>query len=497
VPRSTIDIVARAEAHGDRVAVVTRDSQTTYRDLVEGSARIASVLLGARDDLAEARVAFLTTPGPAYVMAQWGVWCAGGIAVPLATSHPIAELERAVRDCTPEYLIYDSAFASHAVELGTGCGVPVLDVATMLEAAAGTQPAVSVDRAAMIIYTSGTTGRPKGVVSTHRGIAAQTTSLVEAWEWSSDDRALLVLPLHHVHGVINVATCALWAGATLDVRVPFDGRETWDALTTGDMSVFMAVPTIYRRLIEAWEQMTVQDRERASAACRTMRLFVSGSAALPVRVLERWKEITGHTLLERYGTTETGMILSNPLYGTRRAGYVGAPLPGVEVQLRSVESAEAGAGEIVVRGDTVFREYWNRPEETAAAFDDGWYRTGDIATVDDGVYRIIGRESVDIVKTGGHKVSALEIEEVLRDHPAVGECAVVGVPDDEWGERVCVAMEGTDDATASVEEIRLWAKERLAPYKVPRSFKRVDALPRNAMGKVVKRDVQKLFAGDA
>jgi malonyl-CoA/methylmalonyl-CoA synthetase len=224
--------------------------------------------------------------------------------------------------------------------------------------------------------------------------------------------------------------------------------------------------------------------------------MMSGSAALPVQTLERWRAITGHTLLERYGMTELGMALSNPLTGERRPGFVGTPLPGVEVRLvddAGVPVPEGTPGELEVRGPNVFLEYWQRPAETAQAFRDGWFRTGDVAVVERGAYRLLGRTSVDIIKTGGYKVSALEIEEVLRTHPAIGECAVVGVRDDEWGERVSAAVELRPDATLSLEELQRWAKSLLAPYKVPRALRPVASLPRNAMGKVVKPEVVALF----
>jgi malonyl-CoA/methylmalonyl-CoA synthetase len=224
--------------------------------------------------------------------------------------------------------------------------------------------------------------------------------------------------------------------------------------------------------------------------------MVSGSAALPVRTLERWREISGQVLLERYGMTEIGMALSNPLHGERRAGSVGSPLPGVDVRLVNEAGSPVTAGtpgEIEVRGAGVFHEYWQRPDATREAFRDGWFRTGDMAVVEDGRYRILGRTSVDIIKTGGHKVSALEIEEVLRTHPAIAECAVVAVPDPEWGERVCAAVELRPAGALELDELQAWAKPRMAAYKTPRSLLCVPALPRNAMGKVVKPDVAALF----
>ena len=200
---------------------------------------------------------------------------------------------------------------------------------------------------------------------------------------------------------------------------------------------------------------------------------MSGSAALPVQTLERWREITGHTLLERYGMTEIGMALANPLRGERRPGMVGVPLPGVDVRLVDESGAapvEGAAGEIEVRGPGVFLEYWQRPEETRAAFRDGWFRTGDMAVVEQGSFRLLGRTAVDIIKTGGFKVSALEIEEVLREHPCIAECAVVGLSDQDWGERVSVAAELTAGSSLSLDALQQWAKARLAPYKVPRSL---------------------------
>jgi malonyl-CoA/methylmalonyl-CoA synthetase len=330
----------------------------------------------------------------------------------------------------------------------------------------------------MIVYTSGTTGKAKGAVTTHGNLAAQVTSLIEAWEWTPSDVALLVLPLHHVHGIVNVLGCALAAGASCEILPQFDAEPAWDRLASGEITVFSAVPTIYHRLIASYDAAPAALQRARTSGSRRVRLMMSGSAALPLRTLERWREITGHTLLERYGMTELGMVLSNPLHGERKPGSVGAPLPGVEVRL--VDS------ELEVRGPGVFLEYWRRPQETREAFHEGWFRTGDVAVVEDGSYRLLGRSNVDIIKTGGYKVSALEIEETIREHPAVADCAVTGVKDDEWGERVAANVELRPGATLTLDELQAWTRPRLAPYKLPRDLRVLDALPRNAMGKVVK-----------
>jgi malonyl-CoA/methylmalonyl-CoA synthetase len=311
----------------------------------------------------------------------------------------------------------------------------------------------------------------------------------DAWGWTARDHILSVLPLHHIHGLVNVVTTALWCGATCEFVPRFDPDTTWARLGSGGITMFMAVPTIYVHLIKAWEAKSRNERLRLSAACRSVRLMVSGSSALPTQVLQKWQSITGHTLLERYGMTEVGMAIANPLDGERVPGSVGMPLPGVRVRLvddsgRTV--AGDASGQIEIRGPGSFLEYWRDSRATDAAFRDGWFQTGDVAARHGDYYRILGRANVDIIKTGGYKVSAVEIEQAFAAHPDVEECAVVGIPDDEWGERVAAYIVLRLPTSATAESLREWGKERLAPYKVPRVFHVVDELPRNEMGKVVK-----------
>jgi len=495
-----LPLVSRARGHGRRLAIEDPGASYTYADLLSASARVAATLLAGRPDLNEARVAFLTPADYSYAAIQWGIWRAGGIAVPLATSHPPAEWEYVLRDAKPEIAIVAPVFAEALAPVAERAGVGILGSVAALEGPnPGSLPAVAPGRRAMMLYTSGTTGRPKGVVTTHANLVSQVTSLVDAWGWGPSDRILLVLPLHHLHGILNVLTCALWAGAVCEMLPAFDTDAVWDRLASGQLTLFMAVPTVYRKLIAAWDAAPAERQRALSAGSAGLRLMVSGSAALPVATLERWRRITGHALLERYGMTEIGMALSNPLDGNRRPGFVGLPLPGVDVRLVDEAGRDVPAatpGEIVVRGGCVFLEYWGRPDETRAAFRDGWFRTGDVAVLEDGAYRILGRSSVDIIKTGGYKVSALEIEEVLRTHPEILECAVLGIADPEWGERVAAAVELRGGGSLDLEGLKDWAKQRLAPYKVPRALRLVAALPRNAMGKVVKADVAALFRED-
>lgn len=492
-----LQLISRARDHGDRIAVRSGDAAHTYADLLAASAAVAASLLDGAPDLKEARVAFIAPAGFTYLAIQWGIWRAGGVAVPLSISSTAPELEHALSDSGTRLAV---ALRESADKIRSSAGFHGgrLLIHEELDATAGSPlPEIDPARRAMILFTSGTTSKPKGVVTTHGGIEAQVRSLVDAWEWSGDDRIPLFLPMHHVHGIINIASCALWSGAIIEPFAKFDAGKILGRVAAGAYTLFMAVPTIYVKLIETLEA-GADDSEPVRRGFAAMRLMVSGSAALPASVHEKWRALTGQSLLERYGMTETGMIISNPLHGERRAGAVGQPLPTVEVRLKSeageIISGEREPGEIQVRGPVVFREYWNRPEATAESFDGGWFRTGDVAVLEDGYYRIMGRLSVDIIKSGGYKLSALEIEAALLDHPAIRECAVVGVKDDTWGEAVAVALVLKDGAGGlELEDLRQWSRDRLSPYKIPQRLRVVASLPRNAMGKVTKRAVAEML----
>ncbi len=493
----SILLIDKALQYAERLAIVAPEGNFSYRQLLEASGRVASWLLSGAADLEEQPVAFLAPPGFQYVALQWGIWRAGGIAVPLSLFHPRPELEYVIEDITPAAVVAHPDLADRVEPIAKERRLRFGLSTDTLDQPPGSLPGVAPRRRAMILYTSGTTGKPMGVVTTHGNIAAQIASLVEAWEWTQDDRILEVLPLHHIHGIVNVIACALSVGAVCEIFPAFNAQKVWDRIAQGGLTLFMAVPTIYVKLIEAWEKAAPIEQKRMSEGCRLIRLMVSGSAALPVPTLERWQEISGHVLLERYGMTEIGMGLSNPLHGKRFPGCVGTPLPGVEARLTELgEPVPAGTpGEIEIRGPGVFLEYWQKPEETQKAFRDGWFLTGDVAVKEDGVYRILGRSSVDIIKTGGYKVSALEIEATLLAHPDINEVAVVGVPDPVWGERVVAALVLRVGASLDIKSLRAWGKERLATYKVPQEVIILQELPRNAMGKTSKPDLKKIIQG--
>ncbi len=490
-----IDLFQRAKGYSNRIALVSDGQNYSYSDLLQSAQKIATSLLNGKKDLNEARIAFLVTPSFNYTAVQWGIWMAGGIAVPLCELHPIPSMQYVLEDTSASCLIAGPGFESKMELLSKDNRITLLMLDQLLNTKPRALPDINPERRAMILYTSGTTSKPKGVVSTHRIIQCQITTLVKAWRWKKSDHILNVLPLHHVHGIINVMSCALWSGACCEFLPKFEAQRVWEIIGSGRLTLFMAVPTIYFKLIKYWTEQNKQEQNRLTQAASQLRLMVSGSAALPVNVMEKWEQITGHLLLERYGMTEIGMGLSNPYEGERKAGHVGKPLPGVE--LRLVDDSEnevivGKEGEIQVKGPCVFKEYWGKPEATKKAFtSDGWFRTGDIAFWNEDSFRILGRNSVDIIKSGGYKISALEIEEALRKHETVADCAVVGLADEEWGELVAALVVSQENTSS--DQLQDYLKAFLPGYKIPRVIQFVDKLPRNVLGKVTKAEVKNLL----
>lgn len=529
--QSWAPVFFKAPKYGNRTALVDQHGQHSYQDLYRRSCalsrQITSLLGDPSNDARPKRVSFLCPNDASYVVSQWAAWMSGAIAVPLYKNHPPSELEYILQDSQSALVLAETTYTDVMAPLAEKLGIAKLTVpprqsGEVMEDA----PEFGLDwkeRGAMIIYTSGTTGRPKGVLSTHHNLSAMVTALIKEWAWNRTDRILHVLPLHHVHGVVNKLLCPLWVGATCVMLPDFSPQKVWEHFLSREVpsiNVFMAVPTIYSKLIEYYDfhftQPHVKDFIRA--VCREkIRLMVSGSSALPVPVLERWREITGHTLLERYGMTEIGMALTNPLNGPRVPGSVGNPLPGVTVRITTevpqnhgmsytvlAEGNVSGTkvspgfqdreGELQVRGPAVFKEYWNKVQETREAFTpDGWFKTGDTAVYKNGSYWILGRTSVDIIKSGGYKISALEVERHLLAHPSITDVAVIGAPDVIWGQRVSAVVKLRDGHTLSLNELKQWARAFMAPYCIPAELIRVEEIPRNQMGKINKKQLLSLF----
>jgi len=467
------------------------------------------------------RVAIMAPPGAEYVVSTWAAWMTGGVAVPLAVANPPPELEYVLQDAKVSVVLATSEYMDVMKPLCEANGVGLVLVNPVKpgcgegrSARAEREAPPADDAGALIIYTSGTTGRPKGALHTHRGLASQINSLTEAWEFVGEDRVLHALPLHHIHGIVNALLTPHYSGAAVEFQRRFNPAAIWRRLNETSqppVTVFMGVPTMYVLMMKKLEGVSAEARASSAAAAARLRLTISGSAAMPVPVMQAWEALTGQRLLERYGMTEIGMALSNPYapMAARRAGCVGAPLPGVEVRLvpnpdsdDEPEPAEdngrdvVGPGEIRVRAPSVFKLYFGREEATAESFDaEGFFCTGDTGVCEGGVYRILGRTSVDIIKSGGFKLSALEIENHLLECAAIKECAVCGVPDDSLGEAVGLVVVYNEGLEMTDSDLRAWARDHMALYKVPKWIKVMDAIPRNAMGKVNKKQLQKTVFG--
>ena len=483
-----MDIVLRATKYLGQPAVNCRGRIFSYDNLLSHSTRIKEKLLQGRKDLQGERIVFLSPQSYEFIPVQWGIWQAGGIAVPLCLQHPPPEWEYVITNTQASAVVCHSSFLSQLGPLAEKNNVKLIPYGDFSNTDKAFAEATPIDgsRGAQIIYTSGTTGRPKGAVHSHKGIKAQLDSIATAWELTENDHILEVLPLHHVHGNINIVCSALHTGAKITFHPKFNAQEVWkEIIRSKDLNLIMAVPTIYSKLLEYWKVMDSSEKKVASEACKKFRVMVSGSMALPEFILNQWTDITGQTILERYGMTECGMILSNPIHGLRKPGFVGTPLPGVSVKLVNQE--------IRVKSDGMFTEYFRKPEETKKSFDEeGWFMTGDIASQDElGNYKIEGRDSIDIIKSGGFKISALDIENDLLAHPDIEEVSVVGYPDEMYGQIVAVVLKAKQKIT--LHELQNWSKERIAPYKVPRIILQLDEIPRNQMGKVNKKDLLKLI----
>jgi malonyl-CoA/methylmalonyl-CoA synthetase len=491
VPRASA-LVARWLARADDPRPAVRDAAgtTSWHEAVAAADRVAAALLDGRRSLDGQRVALLVAPGAAFVSCFFGVLRAGGAVVVLSPLHPPPETRYFCDDAGVGTVIASADLARHVAFLAPGQRILLAEalIAGATDRALAVEPQSSDP--ALQLYTSGTTGKPKGAVLLHHNLAVQQDLLRDAWGLGAEDVLLHVLPLHHMHGLGIALLSALGAGAATLLLPGFSAGTTWEAMAGA--SVFMAVPTVHAKLFTAFDAVDSATRARWADHARALRLVTSGSAALPVTLGERWRDLTGAYPLERFGMTEIGVGMTNPLAAEgRRPGTVGRPLPTVGARI--VE------GELWIAGPSVFAGYHGREEANREAFvfEDGerWFKTGDTVEQDaDGYVRVLGRTSVDILKSGGYKLSALEIEEALREHPAVAEVAVVGVADATWGERAvaCVVPREGREGECSEDALRSFARERLAPYKVPRQVVQMNELPRNAIGKVVKPELAKL-----
>ncbi|MFG3087978.1 acyl-CoA synthetase [Streptomyces antibioticus] len=474
---------ALADDPSERVALRFGPRSVTYARLAA-----AAGALGARlRDRGAGRVAVWATPSLETAVAVVGALHAGAAAVPLNPKSGEKELAHILSDSAPALVL-----AAPGDELPEALGgLERIDVDADGHGSGAPGPAPVDDEApALVVYTSGTTGPPKGAVLPRRAVATTLDALAAAWRWTGDDVLVHGLPLFHVHGLVLGILGPLRRGGSVRHLGRFSTEGVARELNSGATMLF-GVPTMYHRIAEALPEEPELVKALAGA-----RLLVSGSAALPVHDHERIAAATGRRVIERYGMTETLMNTAARADGEARPGTVGVPLPGVELRLVEEDGSLVTAldgesvGEIQVRGPNLFTEYLNRPDATAAAFTaDGWFRTGDVAVRDpDGQVRIVGRKATDLIKSGGYKIGAGEIENALLEHPGVREAAVTGEPDDDLGERIVAWVVPVDpQAPPGTAELADHVARRLAPHKRPRVVRHLDALPRNDMGKIMKR----------
>jgi malonyl-CoA/methylmalonyl-CoA synthetase len=480
------DLFPRLTGADSRAALFVGDESWTYAELA-GAALEHVALLEQTGVHRGDRVAVWAQPDLSTAAAMIGNAVAGVATVPLNPKLGLGELSHIFSDSEPKL-----AFCAERHEVPHEiAGVPSVRAAYSPESAS--LPPLQVDDTpALILYTSGTTGPPKGVVLTRRNIAANLDALAEAWEWTDRDTVVHALPLIHAHGLVLGLLGSLRVGGALHYVPRFTPESIGEALVDPrhEQTVLFAVPTMFHRIAEAAEQDS-----GLCEALRQPRLLVSGSAGLSLREHERIQTLTGRGVHERYGLTETLINCGVPAAHAPMPGYVGPPLPGVELKLVDDQRQEIDAhddqtiGEVVIRSAAVFSGYLNRDDATAAVLDDdGWFHTGDLATrTEDGAIRILGRRSTDLIKTGGYRVGAGEIEACLLEHPSVREVAVVGIPDDDLGQRIAafvVLRPGQSEDPASLTS---FVAEHLSPHKRPRDIRFSTELPRNAMGKVQKK----------
>ncbi|MEY2935656.1 MAG: hypothetical protein RL033_6405 [Pseudomonadota bacterium] len=466
--------------------------------------QLAGELVGA--GLSGCRVGLSSLPDRNWLEAFWAILLSGGTVVPISPLHPAPERSQFLRQSGARAQLVSASLASSFAE----GPVPrlVFDQGHLLHAAPVElqRPLTGQERAeptALLLFTSGTTGQPKGVPLSHTQVWACVQTLSAAWELTADDRLLHALPLHHVHGICVALLNAFCSGACTVLLPRYEPAHVLESLA--HCSVLMSVPTQHKRLVDHLESLPRAEQAEASARLQALRLITSGSAKLPEKLGRRLEQLSGQYPLERYGMTEVGIVIGNPLFGSRRPGSCGRPLPGSEIRIvdeQGRDVAPGEAGEIWIRGASVFSGYDADAEATRAAFTDGFFRSGDTARwAQDGFIDILGRTSVDIIKSGGYKLSAVEIEEQLRAHDWVQDVAVVGLPDEDWGERVVAVITPAPsalaiierDADAAAQELRDWLRQRMAGYQVPKAVEWWPELPRNAMGKVQKPELIRLL----
>ncbi len=509
--RATTPLLARFEALSSSPALALIDGagSSSFREVSGRVRQLAAALVQRK--LSGRRVALLAEPGREWIEGFWAILLCGATPVPLSPLHPGPEQEAFLQQSSAAALLVsqgaaESCQARHPDRCVFAAGRLAAARAESPELSRQPSGLAGEHGAALLLYTSGTTGRPKGVPLSHANVLAGVTCLIDAWGMTKDDRLVHCLPLHHLHGICVSLLTAYCAGAATHFLPRYSPESVLAAAARA--SVIMGVPTQHKRLVDHLQSLDPAEKAEQARVLGALRLITSGSAKLPESVGRQLAAWSGQYPLERYGMTEVGIVLGNPLAGPRRAGSCGKPLSGCEIRIVDEAGSDVPAdapGEIWIRAPSVFAGYDADPDATAAAFSGGFFKSGDTARwTHDGYVEVLGRTSVDIIKSGGYKLSAIEIEELLRGHDWVRDVAVVGVPDETWGEKVVAVVVPTAageaallDRTAAALELQSWMKERVASYQVPKAIVWQADLPRNSMGKVQKTELLRTLGGSA
>ncbi|XP_040564459.1 malonate--CoA ligase ACSF3, mitochondrial-like [Lepeophtheirus salmonis] len=505
---------------GNRIAISDGQGSLSFNDLYRDSSILAKAI-SSKDPKASlehsSNIGIFLNNEPNFVKALWSIWRAGKVGVPLCPSHPTQSHQYFIHHSKLDVILTCEELKHEAELLVPKKLIIIEEILKNCSSESSSHeeeppPPNDPNDGALILYTSGTSGSPKGVWITHRNIEAQVSGMIKFWAWTSDDHILHVLPLYHLHGLINCLLVPLSMGARVKMLPGFDAKKVWSYLTNSSMniSVFMGVPTIYSLLTKEYELDKRNKTEIHDMLRSTYRLMVCGSASLPEPLLRKWQTISGHILLERYGMTEIGMGLGNSLEEDKRLpGFVGTPFPNVEARIMSEEGSVLAysndvefsylsdkSGELQIRGPSVFSFYYGNEKATKESFDPNgdWFLTGDTASMNSrGVFKILGRTSADIIKSGGFKLSALEIEREYLSYPDISEIAVVGLEDEIFGEIVAAIIVPNKGYYLNSDILRGFGYKKLPPYSVPRQFMLVNSIDKNHMGKINKKELKKLF----
>jgi len=477
--------------HAQRPAISYRGETITYAQLHERSLRVAAWLQQAGVQPSDRVILFTPNKLP-FLLAQLGAMLAGGISLPLNPRFTRDEMRYYLTDSEARVIVVAEEqrplIEALAAEMNQPPQVVTDSVALDPPPANFVDPVRTADDPCLILYSSGTTGWPKGVVHTHANVASSLQGLADCWRMTARDVVVNCLPLFHIHGLAFATHLTWFAGGCVRIEDAFDPVGILDVI--GESTVFMAVPPIYYKLL-------AEPRFRAAAReWSRVRLFTCGSAPIRTEVLPELQEILQRPIINRYGMTESYVISSLPLVGPWPDGSVGLPLAGVEVRITRTDGSRAGANEVGavhIRGPNIFREYWKRPEATAAAFQDGWFETGDLGQVDERDFlTLVGRQH-DLIIVSGYNVYPQVVERVLGECPGVAECAVLGLPDPDRGEQVAAAIVRSDPALDATR-VRAWMSDRLIHYQQPKNLLFVEALPKNSLGKILRRELREQFA---